>query len=92
MIFLIALIKYCIYKFIPKQVKIRACLHLGLFQLQFLSDIVTSTLWQKSDIVTIFPISNTNFSTVALLPCDYLLDIVDIVIILPCPEGSHNIK
>ena len=38
---------------------------------------------RKSDIVTIFPILKANFSTVASLPCDYLLvhlsDIVTIV-------------
>ena len=34
-----------------------------------------------------------NFSTVALLPCDYLLvNLLDIVTILPWSRGSHNIR
>ena len=45
------------------------------------------------DIVTIFPIPKANFSTVALLPCDYLLVyLFDIVTILPWSQGSHNIR
>ena len=63
-----------------------------LVSLQSLSDIVTSTLWQKSDIATISPIPNANFSTVALLPRDYLANLLDIVTILPSSWGSHNIR
>ena len=40
-----------------------------------------------SDIVTIFPIPKANFSTVALLPRDYLLVyLLDIVTILPSSQ------
>ena len=40
-----------------------------------------------------FPNSQVNFSTVALLPCDYLLVILlDIVTILAMSQGSHNIQ
>ena len=46
-----------------------------------------------SEIVTIFLIPKANFSTVALLPCDYLLVYLsDIVTILPSSRGSHNIQ
>ena len=46
-----------------------------------------------SDIVTIFPIPKANFSTVTLLPCDYLLVyILDIGTILSWSLGSHNIS
>ena len=41
-----------------------------------------------SDIVTIFPISKANFSTVALL----LVNLLDIVTIFPSSRGSHNIR
>ena len=38
-------------------------------------------------------IPKANFSTVALLPCDYLLvNLLDIVTILPWSQGSHNIR
>ena len=48
---------------------------------------------RTSDITTIFPIPKANFSTVALLPCDYLLVyLLDIVTILPSSRGSHNIS
>ena len=46
-----------------------------------------------SDIETTFSISKANFSTVALLPCDYLLvNLLDIVTLLPSSRGSHNIR
>ena len=46
-----------------------------------------------SDIVTIFPIPKANFSTVALLPCDYsLVYLLDIVTILPSSWGNHSIR
>ena len=46
-----------------------------------------------SDIVTIFPIPKANFSTVAVLPCDYLLvHLLDIATILPSSQGSHYIR